>query len=322
MAVVLAASVYPIYMGVKVVSAVVRDGHVHVGDYPKYVIPYAPICVAVILATALVPVAVRYLKGAALPVLSVSGVSVFLVAETQMEAVTVFSEKTIAGDIGTWQAWMCMTTPEVMQTVAYQTTIGQELVTRYSPVFKVHFYLIAVLMVLAVIYLAHGFYSMSKTGNFSKRRPLIIQSGATGAYAGLCVFAVFTAFFRTGDIRLSLVSSGLMIAFFTVFGVTAGFYVGGLLYGRTKLLSYVVPATVAALTTTAMYAGELVMMGGVVFKYGDGAFFEPLGVVPLAAVDMTVIVGAAGITYLLLWLIRDRTAAVDLTEPLTVEILP
>ena len=46
----LLASAYPLYMGAKVVVDMLRNGTVNAEDYPKYVIPYTPISLAILLA--------------------------------------------------------------------------------------------------------------------------------------------------------------------------------------------------------------------------------------------------------------------------------
>ena len=48
----LAVSAYPIYMGWKVIHYMAAEGSVPHGDFPKYIIPYTPIAIAVI---ALIP---------------------------------------------------------------------------------------------------------------------------------------------------------------------------------------------------------------------------------------------------------------------------
>ena len=52
---VLAASVYSVFMGVRVVLDMIRNGTVRAGDYPKYVIPYTPISLALIAGVLLMP---------------------------------------------------------------------------------------------------------------------------------------------------------------------------------------------------------------------------------------------------------------------------
>ena len=65
---VLIASFYPIWMGVKVVSDMIRFGTVYAEDYPKYIIPYTPIALAVIIGVTLMPIWVGNLKKLALAV--------------------------------------------------------------------------------------------------------------------------------------------------------------------------------------------------------------------------------------------------------------
>ena len=45
---VLIASVYPLSMGIRVITDMIDDGIVYKGNYPKYIIPYFPICIAII----------------------------------------------------------------------------------------------------------------------------------------------------------------------------------------------------------------------------------------------------------------------------------
>ena len=54
---VLLLSAYPLYMGAKVLAAHFRDGYIVAADYPKYVIPYTPIALALIVCAALLPLA-------------------------------------------------------------------------------------------------------------------------------------------------------------------------------------------------------------------------------------------------------------------------
>jgi hypothetical protein len=97
--------------------------------------------------------------------------------------------------------------------------------------------------------------------------------------------------------NISPLSASLMSVFFIVFGVTAGVYAGSFYYGRKKFLSAVVPALVSILTTIVMYVGELVMTGGVLFKFGSGFLFESLGMIPFAVIDIVVILFSGVLTY-------------------------
>ena len=303
---VLLLSIYPLIMGVRVLSIYFRHGHIVETDYPKYLIPYTPIAFALILSVLLLPAFVKIFKRFALCAVSVFGVGMFLVYEGVFESIAVFSLKDGNMDIGSWQSTLCIVTPEVARTLQFKKTIGAELAMRYSPVFKVHFYLIAILIVLAVIGIVYGFGKMIRENNFDKKRPLILQSAATCAFIGLCILACFTSFYRTGEINLTLISSGLMSLFFIIFGLVAGLYVGGILYFKKPLISRLIPSFAAALTTLVMYIGELVLMGGVLFKFGSGFLFEPLGICPFAPIDILVILLSGAITYLILYMIKQK----------------
>ena len=60
---------YPVYMGLRVLLDMSNKGYVLVDDYPKYVIPYTPISIAVILGVAVMPLALKLKK---FPLLTVS----------------------------------------------------------------------------------------------------------------------------------------------------------------------------------------------------------------------------------------------------------
>ena len=63
---VLLASCYPIYMGISVIVDMIRYGTVYAENYPKYIIPYTPIALALLVCVALIPVALKYFRKYAL----------------------------------------------------------------------------------------------------------------------------------------------------------------------------------------------------------------------------------------------------------------
>jgi len=216
--------------------AYIQNGGIDAADYPSYVIPYAPICVALITCTALLPLAVKLCGKFALPALSALGAALFLAAEAGFERIAVFTDISSKMKIETWQMLSCIATPLV------RDSIWDSLSIRYNPAFKIHFYAIALLIVLAVTGVIYGFHKMALTRDFGRRKPLIAQLACVTVFVGLCVLACFTAFFRSGDINLSPLSAFLMTLFFLAFGITAGVYAGTWLYGRRKLLSVIVPS--------------------------------------------------------------------------------
>jgi len=306
-------SIYPVYMGARVIAAYFIGGYVNAADYPKYIIPYTPVCITIITVTALLPLAVKLCKRFAHFGLSVLGIGMFLLTETLFERVTVFDSVGFAR-VETWQTYLCMATPQVVSTLDFKQTIGAELAGRYSPVFKVHFYLIAILIVLAVTGVIYGFYKMVVEKKYEKKAPLIAQTISVSVFVGLCIFACFTAFYRTGEINISALSSWLMSIFFIVFGITAGAYAGGLLYGKRFVLSRLTPAIIAAATATAMYVGELMLMGGVLFKFGKGLLFDPISGMPFAIIDIFVIIITGLLTFLICVMLNRVKGKVRLKE--------
>jgi len=302
--IVLMAAIYPIYMGTIIILRYIQNGGINAEEYPKYVIPYTPICIALIICTLLLPTIFKKAQKLTLPILSILGVGIFLLFEICFEQVTVFSFKEGAADIGSWQTYLCIATPQVIQTIEYQETIGQALAERYSPVFKVHFYLISILIVITVINIIFGFYKMVYSQNFSRKRPLIGQLICVIIFIGLCILACFTAFFRTGEINLSPLSAVLMIIFFLVFGITAGVYCGTCFYEKRKLFSIIIPSIVAMIITFIMYFGEMVMMNWNLFRLGNGFLFERLGIIPFALIDIITIFISGVITYFILMLAK------------------
>ena len=308
---VVAASVYPIYMGMKIFLLYLAEGMISVEQYPKYIIPYTPMCIGLIFVTAVYPLLYRKWKQKVLPLASGLGILIFWAIEWAFEQIPVVEGyKTVPLDA--WQLSLCIATPEVLQ------AIGEPIYAENNPAYKVHFYLIVMLIMLAVIRLIHGYTHMIREKDTAQKRSLLAQAVCVTLFIGFCILACFTAFFRNGTIYISPLSSVLTGGFFVLFGVTAGVYGATLMCapaqatfgdemsgksaagkdsatgkgkGRTWL-----PSVIAMLTTTAMYVGELVLMGGELFRFGKGIFFEPLGVLPFSGCDLLIIAAAGGVT--------------------------
>lgn len=298
-AVVMGVSLYPLYMGAQILVAVITDGGVDASNYPQYVIPYTPICVALLLCTLLLPLVRRLAGRFSLLVLSTVGVAAFLACELALENVLVFAGDT-TNNVAGWQAFMCVATPEVQKSLA--TTILSE----YSPVFKLHFYLISLLIILAALNTLHGL-SVIAVGHKEKRRPLFAQLAALCVFVGLCIWACFTAFYRTGTLTISPLSAVLTAGFFVVFGLTAAIYISSLFYGKGTALTIVLPTGVSVATCLLMYIGEMVMMDGQLYRFGTGFFYEPLGPVPFAPADVVVLFASGAVAFLFLKLLNRHS---------------
>lgn len=285
MALLLFGSVYPILMGISVFRELILFGAVSAENYPKYVIPYTPICFSLILTAALIPLADK-LKKYGFAVSAVGAVAVFFALELAMEHIMVFSplspvEETT--NIGNWQMYLCVATPEV------PIDRVTALIGEYSPAFKIHFYLISILMILTVWSTIWGFYRLSPESTGRKRRLLWVQLGAACMFVGLCILACFTAFFREGTLRVSAVSALLMTLFFLVFGLLSGIFLCVLISDKKRSFVLTLSFFVSSVMTTAMYIGELILLDGKLYRFGEGFFFSPMGSFPFAPVDLAVI---------------------------------
>lgn len=303
---VLLASCYPIYMGISVIVDMIRHGTVYAENYPKYIIPYTPIALALLVCVALIPVALKYFEKYALLFGTVISTVLFFVFEFILErAVTV--TRTVTGIFSTledWQMFMCYVPPNSFEERTW--TEVDVLMGEYSPAFKLHFYIISIVLIISILNCFYGFAKMIHTGDKSRRKSLVIQSVASGAFLGMCIWACFTAFYRNGDIQVSALSAALMSVFFVLFGVTVGIYIESFTLNKKPLLSVWLPSVSAAVVTLVMYIGEMILLSGHLYRFGDGFFFAGIPGIVLAPVDIVVILGSGVMTAIIASFVRNK----------------
>ncbi len=310
---VLLAAAYPLYMGVRVVWDMLATGTVLKENYPKYIIPYTPIALAVLLGVVLIPLLFRLCKKAALPIGSLLSVAVFFAVELLFEkrvVVTATGQITLED----WQMFMCYVPPEGYY--SHKMTPIEILMGEYSPAFKLHFYLISIVLILALLNCLYGFYRCLQDGCYRRVKALILQSISTALFLGLCILACFTAFWRDGSLTVSALSASLMAAFFILMGLTAGIYIGSLLLRKKRLISVGIPAVTAAVMTALMYVGEAILLHGNLYRFGSGLLFEGLPVVLLAPIDILIVLGSGIICAALLAPIAKK-APIEAPDPRT-----
>ncbi len=300
--VLIAASAYPIYMGVSTLASYMQTGAIEAANYPKYIIPYTPLCIALIIAVLLLPAMYRRFKKHSLILASLTAAFVFFACEIGLEQIQVIQGYETV-QIDAWQYSLCTQTPQVLK------AIGEPIYAQNNPAYKVHFYLIALIIMLTVINVFYGYIKMNAEKEYSKRKAVNTQLVFTVIFIGLCIYACFTAFYRTGTIVISAVSAVLMSVFFVMFGVTFGVYFACIFYGRRFSLSSLIPAIIAVATTAAMYCGELILMDGALFRFGQGIFFDPLSPLPFAPADILVILIPGVVTLLITKLLNRKIRA-------------
>lgn len=299
---------YPIYMGARVVADMIANGAVQAENYPKYIIPYTPISLAILLGVVLMPLAIRYLKKFSLPCVTAASVGVFFASELMFENLVLVAKTTenvktvITTTIEDWQMLMCAYFPPTVKTeeIIESVTEVDKLIGDYSPAFKMHFYVISLILIICFINCFHGFAVMIKENDYKRLKPLVLQAVSCVLFLGLCIFACFTAFFRTGTIQISAVSALLMCVFFVIMGVTAGIYLGSFLMGKKKWLSVAIPSVTASVITVVMYIGELILLSGHLYRFGTGFFFSGIPGIVLAPADIAIILLSGVVTALIL----------------------
>lgn len=301
-----AGAFYPICMGIRVVEDMFRYGAVPVERYPKYVIPYTPISIAVILGVLLIPVFQKISKRLDFLWGGVLSTGIFFIAEKLMETkILVLAQQAVI--LGSWQMSLCYVPPEYYQTRTWQAV--DVLLGGYSPAFKLHFYIISVVIIISLLNCFYGFARMIRLGDHSRKRALIIQTATGLSFLGMCIWACFTSFYRTGELTVSAISAILMAVFFALLGVTVGVFAGSFLFGKNGRLSILLPAVLSAAATLAMYVGEMILLNGYLYRFGAGVLFEGIRGIVLAPVDLFIILISGSATALICRLINRRNPA-------------
>lgn len=296
---VLLASSYPLSMGIRVVTDMIKDGTVMKENYPKYIIPYTPICLAIILAAVLMPVLMKLFQRFALLVSAALTTGVFFAFELVLEYKVVVTTAETVSNLKDWQMFMCYIPPESFTTTYKTQTAVDILIGNYNPAFKMHFYMISVVLILSILNCLYGFGRVVRDGERKRLKALVLQAGCSLSFLGLCILACFTAFWRDGSLQVSLLSATLMTVFFILLGVTVGVFAGLFLLGGSRFVSVWIPAIVSGVMTFLMYIGEMILLNGHLYCMGTGILFDSLPGIVFAPIDLLVIPAAACITALI-----------------------
>ena len=176
----------------------------------------------------------------------------------------------------------------------------------YNPAFKLHFYMISIVLIVTILNCLYGFGQMAKNGSKRRLTSLILQSVCSLTFLGLCILACFTAFWRDGSIQVSALSAALMTVFFILFGVTGGVFVGSFVLGKRKPVSVGIPSVVASVMTFLMYIGEMILLNGHLYRFGAGFLFDSLPGIAFAPVDLLAIAASGWVTAWIFALINGR----------------
>ncbi|MCL1838520.1 MAG: hypothetical protein FWG47_04285 [Propionibacteriaceae bacterium] len=315
-------SAYPLINAIRMTAISVSEGAIEPEQYTKYVIPYAAICTALLAFTVALPALLALKKPRFLGIGVGLGAAygIFFVVERFLESIQIrVSEMTLvnpstlgylpggeAPTVDIWQSALCIASPLTRERAWTYVSNDRYLYIAGDDSYKVHYYLIALFLITMVAGLLYGLARMIRAEAWSRAKALILRGSATAALVSMCIFANTTAFFRqTAPIQTPL-AAALTGAFFVVLGTSVGSYVGSYTLARKRLWAFVLPVLVSVGTCMAMYVGEAVMMSGNLYRFGNGWFFEPLGSLVLAPVDILIVAGSGGLTALIAQQSRKR----------------
>lgn len=291
-----ALSAYPIYMGILAVNEMLRNGAIPMERYPKYIIPYTPISIALILGVLLLPLFQKLGKRLDLVCGGALSVGIFFLFERLMET-HILVQTTEVVPLEGWQLSLCMVPPRQYETRTWEAV--DVLLGGYSPAFKLHFYLISMVLILSLLNSFYGFSNMIRSKDNTRKKILTLQTITAFGFLGMCIWACFTSFYRGGELTVSALSALLMSVFFALLGVTVGVFAGSFTLGKSRKTAILLPAVLASLVTLLMYTGEMILLHGNLYRFGSGFFFDGFGGIVLAPVDLLIIVISGAITALL-----------------------
>lgn len=295
---ILIASYYPLSMGIRVITDMIVNGTVLKENYPKYIIPYTPMSIAIIIGVLLMPLCIKIFKKFALAGGASIATGIFFAIELLFEQKVVVSTEETVIKLEDWQMFMCYVPSESLSTTYKTQTAVDILMGDYNPAFKLHFYIISVVLIITILNCLYGFGQMLKNGENKRLKALIMQSICSLTFLGLCILACFTAFWRDGNIKVSPLSATLMTIFFVLLGITVGVFVGSFLLGKRKLISIWIPSMVASIMTLLMYIGEMILLNGHLYHFGTGFIFDSISGIVFAPIDLFIIIASGCITAL------------------------
>lgn len=315
LAVLLALSAYPIIFGAQMVVTYLSNGILQPGEYAKGVIPYVSICLSLIIVAAFHPLLTK-LKKFQFAITAILALGLFIGIELAFESIKVntrgivsLSSSQQTDTIDVWQSALCYASPDAIKAQRIriqqaQSSIGSFDYFSANTPYKIHYFLVSMVIILLVVSILHGFGKRAKSKSSSNINALVLQLVSVAVLVGLCIFATLTAFFRDTSPVLQPVPAVLTSLFFIVLGVSAGVFAGSFLLKKKRVLSVIIPALVSIAVCSLMYLGEFILMGGTFYRFGSSWLFTGLPWLVLAPVDMVVILLSGLITAGIFILVR------------------
>lgn len=104
---ILIASYYPLSMGIRVITDMMTAGTVMKENYPKYIIPYTPISIAIILGIFVMPLCIKLFRKYALAGGAPLATGLFFATEFLLEKKVVVATAETVAKLEDWQTTNC-----------------------------------------------------------------------------------------------------------------------------------------------------------------------------------------------------------------------
>lgn len=227
-------------------------------NLPQWIIPYAAIGLALILAAAVWPL-IKVFESVPVHIISLAvGITAFVCFELLFERIPALSQEKLS-DIYSAQALLCVTPVSKF----YPGGVPKQ----FSPVIRLHFYIISIILVLIFTkVILDGFIAAEKSRRLGRAYFIRLFTGAFLLI--VCIIGNATDFFRNGSRELPLISIVLTVLFFILQSTSAGLFAAGFFEDNL----FIAPIT-SIITCVLVYTGEYFVLGGCFYKLGTGAFF-------------------------------------------------
>lgn len=323
--VLLLLSAYPVIMGFNMMRHFISNGIIAPQQYSQGVIPYAAICLSLLIVTALHPILTKLFKKIQLVITTFISLGLFVAVELIFEGIKIDTKGILPvtgtqpfNKIDVWQAALCSVSPKAIEAERIRQQALQEAAKGFDYVsgnisYKIHYFLVSFVIIALVTSIIYGFGKMVKNRDYSNKSTLILQLISGILLISLCVFANITGFFRDASPYLNPASALLTSIFFIVLGTSFGMYVGSYLINKTKIILIGVSSIASVLVCAAMYVGEFVLLDGTFYRFGENFLFAGIPNIVIAPIDIIIILLSGIISSGVLALVKKKGFKVHAT---------
>ena len=180
-------------------------------------------------------------------------------------------------------------------------------VNEILPVVKIHYYIFSIVLIIVMLNFLFDFSSLfaENVGKTSKAS-LITQGLAGAAYLFAILFVRVIRYVDFDVNYITLESAISAVSCIVLAAIALGILSGCLLNGKIK--TRLIPMLVSAFVVIVLYAAEYFMLGGGLYRYGEGFFFKPL-ILGVSVANIIVVLLPCIIVFFVLKILKKIGAA-------------